>query len=761
MRLIRGVLWVCLLAAAFPAAAPAASIGVTGANGGPGANAPSGPGSGAVGGTGGAGEDATATADGPDATNSASATGGNGGTGGAGGDVVPPPPPGSLIPIGGPGGPGGSGGSATARAVTAVSAGDTTASATAQGGSGGTGGPEGTPTLASVLGPPTGPRNGATGAGGSADAQASATSQNGTANAASDANTPGSAPATSTASALSEAGAVTSTATSGAGGESHATSTSESHGAGSTSNASALSETAAAQADATSTAAGESHAISLAQSNGAGTALSNAQATGTGSVSAEATALVALSAAAESHASAIGHGASDALAKATARGGRAASTSELPGAVTISANATSEQGDATAQVDATGGDGFPAVLVDPIHVSGPVIPGTGGGAMVLVDAVHGSAAGRLSLIQKATGGFAGGNAGGTGHSELHAENPGGGALFAEALGYGGDGQTVPFPRMLTTEGGNGFALVVGTDTQGALVESHAFAQGGFGSSSTTGLPIYGSAESHATAQGLGPLIARADTGLQSWSSVATSEVIGVGSLVAARTHLSAAAPCCGIAGAGLHAETRLHAPAGSDGAFVPNDYQTQANLFAAPNSTDRAVWIAGNPHAQEASAGKLALGLGSLNGHNLGTSTVSGAFELDLTSSSFAPGTPLEIAFLDPINSGTAFSLLHLAFSIDGTKVFDESFLDGASAAAALDDAVVDLGSLGSPNDTLRHLVLSFEFAGNGFATDFVVFAPEPGSGGACGVALALLALVRARRGHWRGGRDSNPQLPA
>ena len=450
-------------------------------------------------------------------------------------------------------------------------------------------------------------------------------------------------------------------------------------------------------------------------------------------------------AAAESHANALTFGLGDAISTAIATGGNAATAQQPGGGATATADAVSDGGNAIANVQVTGGQGSGPYKSGPL-VSDPVV-GSAGGSISLVDAVHGSTAGKLSLIQQATGGA--GVGGGAGQSELHAENPGGGELFAEAIGVGGDGHFVFDPHGGNAVGGSGFASVVGTDTHGAAVETHARAVGAIGGGFLGNL--FGSAESHATAVGAGSLIARADSlsyaanDGRNTSRVATSEVVGVGAVHAARSDLSSTGGLFGFYG--IHAESRMGAPTPFEGAQVPpssdaNSEPWRADLFAAPRAADVASWTAGNPSAQAVLQGESALALGNLAAN--GAQHASGSFELDLDAGSFALGKPLHIAFLDPVG-GQGLDLLHLALSVDGNSVFDQSFSDGASALAALDDHVFD-APLGSPDAGLHHLVLSFELdlTGQGFAADFAV-TPEPGAGLLLGLTLGLLGL---RRGH-------------
>jgi hypothetical protein len=730
MRVMRWTVWMCALSAGITlSAAHGASVTITGTDGlaatvkPPTQAAPGAPGL-----PGGDGTDAVATALDPDPVNSATATGGNGGAGGPGGDVDPNLPSMYPYPIGGPGGAGGNGGSASARAETNVSTGDTSATAVAHGGSGGAGGPEGLPTASSIGLPPRG--NGPSGVVGAGDARSSA---------------------------VSLAGNATSLSQS-TGGSSHATSSAESHGGTASSTAQGnglgsvpndVTATASAQADLEATAAATAGGVGATTANA--TSLSQ---TGGATANATAGSGYGASAPAESHASAVTHGSGDASASAIAHGGDAPAQDPpsfpppAAGQATASADAVSDHGNATASVSATAGNGSPPNV--PITVSGNVTGGSAGGDMALVDAVHGSAAGKLTLSQEAIGGVGGAVRGGNAQSDLHAANPGGGDLFAESIARGGATVTIGPPTQFAAQGGNAIANVVATDTHGASVEAHTTAIAGTGQAPFFLGPSYGSANAHAAAQGLGPMIARAEsvTGTASAQGV-LAEVLGSGPIARTAAQLTAVpfpnpyGNSYGVTAFG--AEARLNTAAGSP--LPASAGGVQALTVGAPSAQDVATWTQGSPHTQDALLNQNVLALGSTVTHTEGT---LGSLEVDLDTASLSDDTRLGIAFFDPTSSG-AFDLLHLELTVDGQVRFDQSFADQASALAALDDAVLALGALGAPQDTVRRVVLAFDLEGQaqnlpGIGFNFAVFAPEPAPAALLGAVLALALLLAVSR---------------
>jgi hypothetical protein len=234
------------------------------------------------------------------------------------------------------------------------------------------------------------------------------------------------------------------------------------------------------------------------------------------------------------------------------------------------------------------------------------------------------------------------------------------------------------------------------------------------------------------------------------------------------THGNAASDALGAGPvAGAHASLDL-TPAGFGTityALPQRELETMASLglaaspTALPPSGMSEVRVAGAPDA-----GAVARGSFGSSSLTQGGTHLAGSIEIDLTSAAYGSGTQLTLGFLDPSAAGSRFDLWHLAFAIDGTSVFDTSFAGSASAVAGLDDLVVDLGALGSSNDALRKLVLSFEIdfsnadAEGAFAAGFALMAaagtPEPSLAVLLISAAAALLLHRARA---RAGCGARP----
>jgi hypothetical protein len=471
---------------------------------------------------------------------------------------------------------------------------------------------------------------------------------------------------------------------------------------------------------------------------------------------------------AQATSSAVASGAGEAHAWAFAIGGRAPRVGDSVGTggdATASASAVSDTGPATAEVLETGGSG--AFGGGTIQI---VLPAGAGRASLATDAVSGATAGLLTLRQTARGGDGGDGLkpgpGGAAESDLHATNPGGGALLAESIAIGGSagsaGDDRGNPTTYLPDGAAALATVVATDQVGASVSALASAQGGTaGSSLFFGYHgLGGSATANALAIGLGEVTAAA-TALapHGGATHATSEAQRSGPIAAAR--VDASLPVGDVARAYAprrDLEARAGIATGAPSAAILAD-SAAATWTAAPNAGDAASWLSGNPNA--AASGMDVLALGSLaNRIQTGNPNLSGTLELDLTTADFAPGTRLALALLDPSAVGLGLSFLHLSFSNDGAVSFETSFADTGSALAGLDDVVVDVGTLAATSDSLRRLVLSFELdlgdAGfgqeAGFAFDFALLAsaapaPEPGSLSLLGVAgAALLFAVRKAR---------------
>jgi hypothetical protein len=273
----------------------------------------------------------------------------------------------------------------------------------------------------------------------------------------------------------------------------------------------------------------------------------------------------------------------------------------------------------------------------------------------------------------------------------------------------------------------------------------------------------GEALSHATVQGLGEVVARADSRTAgSAHSNAQSDAETLGPIVGVHAALDTLTiPPSNLNPAVfvrfLDTEATLRAATAVDGAVSPALGRNSAFLFAAPQAADVATWTGGNANAQAALAVPDAhvLALGTVAGTSRPTDdgSLTGRLAVDLDGASHSSSTQLAIAFLDPTADGSSLDLLHLRFEVDGATVFDESFTDTASALAGLDDELVSLGALGASANPIRTLVLSFELdfieppADGSFALDFALLAtPEPTPGLLVLAAAAVFGLARVSR---------------
>jgi hypothetical protein len=748
--------------------ARAVTITVTGADGvdAPATKPPTQPEFGLQGQAGGDAPPAQAQAVSADPDNRAVATGGKGGAGGPGGDSQAT----DGFGRGGPGGRGGAGGTASATSTTDVPTGDASATSLATGGAGGPGGPWGSPLSLGQTTPATIP-------GPEGDSNASATAQSLGGSATSDAEaTHGQSTAVSNAQAN--------------GGLASATALSSATGAGKASSAQA-SGIAQGDSQVVSRATGLGHAASVstaeshqgsagasAEANGTGTTFAdvNADASanaedGDATATAKATGIGYESSSAGSyaraHASAVTHGPGNALASATAfPAGAGVGTPSLAGKAQARAEAISEQGDATARVVEGSGGGQPPQILYPGRVDEFPYGGGPSDSEELVDAVHGSAAGTLTLSQEAQGGF-GGTSGGGAHSVLHAQNPAGGAIVGEAIARGGSGAYFEYPNQWSSSPGNANADVTALDTQGSRARAHALAVAGQGESLWS--LYYGGAIAHASAEGLGEVEARAEADGGATGTDALAAARGTGPVVGGHSEVMTTLPTASNgysnylptgAWAGVHDSAPLGITRAANLSLTQLGPQVAA--FAAPLASDVAAWSAGSSHAQEALQGKTVLGLGSV-AHPMSSSSnagISGSLVLDLDAASFADGTDLQLAFLHSYFTGDSLDMLHLRFSIDGRQVFEESATGAAAAAAALEDTVVDLGALGSASGALRELELDFDLGAlpnvsGQFSFDFAVATPEPSALGLLSIATLTAAAARRRT---RGARKSLPR---
>jgi len=702
--------------AALPLFSRAASISVTGANGANAAPEPDAVGVLPAADPGGPGGPATALADGADPSNTASAIGGTGGNGGTGGDSTGYDPVYHLSG-GGSGGTGGAGGAALATATANNPSGPASTQATSQGGAGGYGG----------LGGSGSDWNGSVGMGGpggDAESLASATASAGSASA--------------TALATGAQGGVSSgpeiviglqdpvlpTVNGGRGGAALA----DANAVSDTGNADAL-----ARAFGGTAGAGGGANTNGWGNGGMATAHANAETSGAGTATA--------------------------TAEATA-GGPPDAYAVTPASADASAHAVSLLGDATAIARQTGGHAS-ASVEGGLVASAPVYGGPGGNS-VMVDKVSGAAGGRLTLSQEATAGAGSSNGGGgLASSDLHATNPLGGELVARVTAQGGAGGGSTYPAFVHSQGGSATATVTATDTAGKYVEADATALGGSAGYTYLGYDGGGNALAHATATGLGPTaLARADATAMLSAPSAASDALVSGPIAGAHAGL-------GVSGSAydfsvpyeqmLQTQASVGLGTTATGAALPQTGVKQAFIAAAPTAADVASWTAGNPNAQAAVTDWEVVALGSLASNSRGDgSHLTGTLQLDLTAATYGGPSKLALAFLDPSAMGTNLDLLHLAFAVDGSPVFETSFTDSASAGAGLDDVVIDLGTLGASSESIRDLVLSFELdfpnspTDGAFALDLALLAqaavPEPSTALLVCAGAVLFALRRASR---------------
>jgi hypothetical protein len=450
-------------------------------------------------------------------------------------------------------------------------------------------------------------------------------------------------------------------------------------------------------------------------------------------------------------------GADAANATAMATGGQAGLASRQPGGVAhAEAHAQSLHGDATATAQQIGGAGA-ASTVGPLVSSRAVYGGTGQSS-VMLDQVSGAAAGRLTLIQQAVGGAGSPNgSGGSASSTLHATNPLGGDVSAEADATGGSGGGSAYPDTTASNGGNASASVTATDSAGSAAEAIARAEGGFGGGTAYGPMSGGRADAAASAIGLGGVRSLATAVSRTTYDLtpgahARSDSLSSGPVLGAHADFSLTAQA--FAGRSLEVESSVGVTAGSLGPTSAGE--RRALLAAAPLASDVAALAAGHANAEAAVADWQVVGLGHLGSETNASETgaLTGSFGLDLRSASFGGPTQLELVFLDPTSAGAGLDLLHLNFSVDGTGVFDASFSDSATATAALDDDVVDLGALGPSLASIRKLVLSVELDQSGvtdsaYGFSFLVLAkaavPEPVGWQLLACAAAAVAVARSR----------------
>jgi len=717
----RGAFAFVLLAAlsSSPWPARAASLSQTGTDGQPGAPGAPPP---DVDQTGGAGESILVQVTPPltDLDNSATAIGGNGGRGGDGNLSD-----GYGGAYSGYGGNGGAGGTASALAATNAASGDTSATSNAMGGNGGEGGNDGGTGFA---------LNGQGGAGANATATSSAATLAGAASASANAQ-----------------GGV-----GGGPGQVYPPNTDDIEagppGTGGAAGQASADATASATTSATATAkaigglAGYGGNSSPAQDGGAAAA----------------------------HATATSSGSGDAMASADAEagGGIGYPSGGGGGVATATASASSVGGNASATARQVAGYGGGGRIRGP-RVSDGVIPGLPGTSSSMTDAVSGSAAGQLSLVQQAIAGDGAPSAnGGSGQSVLHATNPGGGELSAEVLAQGGStaqdyGSLAP-TIYSSGRGGGADAEVYATVANAKRIEAHAVAQTGYGfldqwNGGTNGS---GNATAIASAQGLGEVVAHATaSGPAASHYLSQADAFSAAPVLGAHVVTNLTLPTAPGSNTGpgpdpfsqqmrtADTTASILSSAGSSSPGLPASGSgiRQSSLYAAPSNADLAAWIGSGLGVGEV---PLALASFAADGEANDQAHISSSFELDLDGGTFRPGTLLGFTFYDAASLGDSVQLLHLQMNVEG-RTFDTVYTGTAEAVSALSttNSLIPL----IENDPTQEVSLTFDLdfnhngAENAFVSNFLIWAaPVPEPTMPASIGLLALALVL--------GKLANPQ---
>ncbi len=322
-----------------------------------------------------------------------------------------------------------------------------------------------------------------------------------------------------------------------------------------------------------------------------------------------------------------------------------------------------------------------------------------------------------------------GGDGGSGDASASAHSSGGSS--AEANAFGGVG---------ASGGAGGDAHSTALAQGGAQVSAHAVATAGLAGSPVAGSPLARDGDAWASSITTGDSRVRALSTAVGPAGVHTlAEAHAPGAVFEVRSQTSGGLPLLpsSVPAVDSFASIEEHLqPLGPAPFFL--EYGIAA-AYGKPRDGAAAEWLIGT-QAQgvlEAGADLLALGYLGDNAHQ----RLDGEIEIQLATDAFDDPTGLTLAFFYPVALGE-LDLLHLEVSGNGQTLFELEFHDLASAQAALDDDLYDLGGSGLFDGDVVDLVLSFEIElhapGAAFFTQFALLegsVPEP-------APLALLALV-------------------
>ncbi len=408
------------------------------------------------------------------------------------------------------------------------------------------------------------------------------------------------------------------------------------------------------------------------------------------------------------------------------------------------ASATNAAGSATANSTGSGGVSF----------------GVGGGGDGLANATaNTSGDGHTARAVTTAYGGAAGSSNGPG---LGRGGDARGASVATAAGhsdatsltfsYGGDGAAVSPGESVT---GAAFAQASSTSFGGGDAAAHAYAAGGTGWVHANGSGSqfeFGLAHAQATATGPGHAFAIA-TVVGSGSSLAESSAVSSGAITRADVVVSSDP---GLMRGGRSAIAAFRDPL--ERSLVNSPIVQAQGSLAVVNALPRgtASWLAGNTTVASAvSATRNVIAIGFVRGvpgadHWTSTTT------LDIDRSALPFAEDLALGFLDPVVLVPGLDVLEIHVSIDGHSVADFAFTDSASAAAGLDDRLLEIAPSLLGSGPISTFVVSVSFDASApstaFFSDFALLAgaPLPEPAGALLACLgASIALLR------RGARSS------